>query len=571
MPPNVYLGHAPDTRMPLQPDPCLNPHFDPLVPGPGIQTGLETSVENTHLGPVESGQGEIVPVRPFHVTAHVRTIYGLGGGIEPVWEHVPVPGERSDGYGFSHRQGNDADQTSRPQVYEWVSENPAETSKESDKKRDASMQRLTTLAGGSCIWCYKTKKRCDPMEPCNRCSPKDPPLPCVRGGYSSLCMAPTIDRYELHPDSFKKAEDTLDNLKKDLDLFNWEISVCWISHDGQYHETLALTADQLELRQADATLEEKWVDLALRFTPILTHCPNLSDDLHNIPNDAYRMFHLLAATKKLLGSSCFIGSVPVSTARAIVFYLVAIYIKELCKVSRRLAEKLYRVLNSKSATESKGYAIPVYLQIINGIIKGLNREWRGSLMLDIFAHMHPQLESVQKILHRLVLDERFESPSNAYDSFDSNLCQFDVMIGLSHEMPERRVPIGLQQMYTVEELLRSDFDESVGNLTTDPETIDPSVISFDMTWNHTIAYDASTTLYNSDNRAIFSYDARTQNTEITYPSSDAQDLTPSRRESTTDLGIAPGPEDFQYVGNHFEWIYLSIAERRVFGNTLEGI
>ena len=106
MPPNVYLEHAPNTRMPLQPDPCLNPRFDPLLPGPGIQTGLETSVENTHLGPVEAGPGQIVPVHPFHVTTHVPTIHGISGGIGPVWEHFPVPGERSDGYGFPHRQGN---------------------------------------------------------------------------------------------------------------------------------------------------------------------------------------------------------------------------------------------------------------------------------------------------------------------------------------------------------------------------------------------------------------------------------------------------------------------------------
>ncbi|GAM41700.1 hypothetical protein TCE0_042r15018 [Talaromyces pinophilus] len=543
--------------MPPQSDPLL----DPLLPTRGIPTGLETSIENTHLGPVEAGPRQIVPVHPFHVTALVPTTHGLGGGIVSLWEHVPVRGERSDWYGFPHRQGNDADQTSRPRMYEWVSENPAETSKESHKKRDASMQRLTTLAGGSCIWCYKMKKGCDPMEPCNRCSPKDPPLPCVRGGYSSLCMAPTIDRYELHPDSFRKAEDTLDYLKKDLHLSTCEISVCWIFCDAQDRETLTLVADQLELRQADATLEEKWVDLALKFTPILPHCPNWSDDLHNIPNDAYRMFHLLVATKKLLGSSCFIGSVLVSTARAIVFYLMTIYVKELCKVSRRLAEKLYRVLNNKSsATESKRYAIPVYLQTINGIIEGLKGGWRDSLMSDIFAHMHPQLESVQRILHQLVLDEGFESASSAYDGFDSNLCQFDVMIGLSHEMPERFVPIGFpqgihqsQQRYPVNELLRSDFDESVENSATDPETINPSVIWPDMTWNNTIAdYDASTTQYNSDNRAISSYDPGNQNTEITYPPSDAPDLTPSLPESTsTDLDFKSHPVDFAYTGNHW--------------------
>lgn len=440
-------------------------------------------------------------------------------------------------------------------MFEWVSENPAGTSKESDKKRDALMQRLTIEAGGSCIFCYKSKKKCDPGEPCNRCRQKN--LPCVRGGYSSLCMASTIDRYELHPDSFKKAEDTLHNLKKDPELFTCEISVCWISRDRPYHETLALTADQLELRQADATLEETWVNLGLRFTPVLIHCPNLSDDLH-ISNDAYRMLHLLAATKGLLSSFCFIGSVPISTARAIVFYLMTIYIKELCKVSRHLAEKLYRVLaNKSSATESKRYAIPVYLQIINGIIKGLDREWRGSLLSDIFAHMHPQLESVQKILHQLVLDEGFKSTSTAYDSFDSDLRQFDVMIGLSYEMPERFVPIGFpqgmyqyQQIYT-NVLLRSDFDESVGNSTTDLETIDPSVISLDKAWNNTIAdYDASTALYNSDNRAISSYGAGTQDTEITYPPSDASDLTLCRWESTADLDVEPAPEDLAYVGNH---------------------
>lgn len=445
-------------------------------------------------------------------------------------------------------------------MFEWVPENPAGTSKESDKKRDALMQRLTIEAGGSCIWCYKVKKGCDPMVPCNRCSQKNKEknLPCVRGGYSSLCMTLTIDRYELHPDSFKKAEDTLDNLKKDLDLLTSEISVCWISRDQQYHETLTLAADQLESRQADAALEETWVDLALRFTPVLIHPPNLSDDLHNISNDAYRMFHLLAATKGLLGSFCFIGSVPISTARAIVFYLMTIYTKELCKVSRRLAEKLYRVLNNKSsATESKRYAVPVYLHIINDIIEGLKREWRDSLMSDIFAHMHPQLESVQKILHQLVLDEGFKSTSDTYDSFDSDLRLFDVMIGLSHEMPERSVPVGFppgmhqyQQIYAVNVLLRSDFDESVGNSTTDPETIDPSVISLDMTWSNTIAeYDASTALYNSDDRATLSYDAGTQNTEITYPPPEAPDLTASRGESTGDLDFKPSAgQDFACLG-----------------------
>lgn len=88
--------------MPSQPDPRL----DPLLTRPGMPTGLQISTEITHSRPVHAGPGQIVPVHPFHLHAHVATTHGLDGDIVPLWEHVSVPGERSAGYSFPHRQGN---------------------------------------------------------------------------------------------------------------------------------------------------------------------------------------------------------------------------------------------------------------------------------------------------------------------------------------------------------------------------------------------------------------------------------------------------------------------------------
>lgn len=418
------------------------------------------------------------------------------------------------------------------------------------------MQRLTIKAGGACIWCFISKKECGLGVPCNRCRQKE--LPCVRGGYSSLCMVLTIrhgNRYELDPDRFKKAQETLDRLKQDLQPFASPVVVRWCFHDQQDREALISAANQLDLRQADTTLGKTLVDLAPMSIPVIRH-PNMSEELSNA---AHQMRSLLAAAKGLFTSVCFTEAVTIKTARVILFYLMAIYTTELCEVSFRLAKELYYSLNKKlSATESKRYAIPVYIHTIDGII---SLQWPNSLMSDILTHVQPRLRNLRELLHQLVLDGEFEPASNANNSFDSNPPQFNIMIGLSSGIRETFVPVGFtegirqgQQRCTVNALLRSDFDESMEIPTIHSQTFDHSWLSYQPDQSIATAdCEALTALDSSDDPIFSNHIANSQNTEITYPPPDATNFFTSAFESTLSTfssPVEPSPEDFKYVGDY---------------------
>jgi hypothetical protein len=367
------------------------------------------------------------------------------------------------------------------------------------------------------------------------------------------------NRYELDPDRFKKTQETLDLLKQDLPPFDFPVVVRWRFHDQQYREILISATDQLDLRQADTTLVKNLVDPAHMSMPVIRH-PSMSEELSNA---AHQMLSLLAAAKGLFTSVCFTEAVTIKTARAILFYLMAIYTTELCEVSFRLAKELYYSLNKKlSATEAKRYAIPVYIHTIDGII---NLQWPNSLMSDILTHVQPRLRNLRELLHHLVLDGEFEPASNANNNFDSNVPQFNIMIELQSEIQETFVPAGFtegirqgQQRCTVNVLLRSDFDESREITTIHSQTFNPSWLSYQPDQSIASAdYEALTALDSNDYPIFSNHIANSQNTEITYPPPDATNLLTSALESipsTISSPVEPSPQDLVWVGDYLSQI-----------------
>lgn len=359
------------------------------------------------------------------------------------------------------------------------------------------------------------------------------------------------NRYELDPDRFKKAQETLERLKQDLQPFAFPVVVCWQFRDQQHPQTLISAANQLDLRQADTTLGKTLVDLARMSIPVIRR-PNMSEELSNA---AHQMLSLLVAAQGLFTSVCSTEAVAIKTARAILFYLMTIYTMELCEVSLRLAKELYYYsLNKKlSARESKSYAIPVYIHTIDSI---MDLQRPNSLMSDILKHVQPRLQNLRELLRRLVLEE-FGPASDANNNFNSNLPQFDIMIGLPSEIRETFVPVsftqGTRQAYAVNVLLRSDFDESIEISSIPPETFKPSCLSYQPDQSIATAdYEALTALGSSDD-PIFSNHIPNSNTELTYPSPDATNYFTSELESTLATfpsPVAPSPEDFAGMGDH---------------------
>lgn len=398
------------------------------------------------------------------------------------------------------------------------------------------MQRLTIDAGGSCIFCSKSKKGCDAEMPCNRCKQKN--LPCVRGGYSSLCMAFTVkhdDHYELHPAIFAQAQDALQNLKQNLRPSSFPVVVHWVFDNQRYRETLISAADQLDLRQADTTLGKSLMDL------LVSPQSDLSDDLSR---DAQRASRLLAAIKGLSMSDCLTDPVNIRNARVIVFFLMTIYTIELYEVSLRLAKGLYDSLKTISSTRKSERPVLLYMKVIDDMV---NLQWPNSLMSAIFAQAQPRLQGLQDLLRLLFFDENFKPTSHANHTFDFGPPEFEILIGVRSQIQGICGSVDFAQIrYIVSDLLCSEFGENMA------QTIDPSLLPLDMTRNDTDAdHDDSTTLCSSDDQAIFSNQVGSGITNTTYPPPDVPDLTISRRESTVDLGVEPSAgEDFAFIGDH---------------------
>lgn len=309
-------------------------------------------------------------------------------------------------------------------------------------------------------------------------------------------------------------------------------------------ETVISGADQLDLRQTDTTLG-KSLDL------LIPPQSDLSDDLSK---NVHRIVGLLAAIKRLSTSVCMTDAVTIQTARAVVFFLMTAYIMELCGESLYLAKGLYDALKKISSTKKSEQHVLVYLKIIDDIV---NLQWPNSLMSDILAQVQPRLRSLQKLLRLLFLDNKFES-SHTNHSFDSEIPEFDILI---RETQEIFVPLDftLPMRYTVNDLLRSDFNESLGHPTTGPQAINPSWLSYQPEQSIATAdYSISTTLDSSYYSTIFTnHTTNSQNTEIIYPAPNTTDFFTFTPKSTAaylsgfDLPIEPCPQDFAYMGKAY--------------------
>lgn len=555
--PYVDPSHLPNTRMLSQPDLLFEPlgsRLHPVLARTGIPTNWQTLTGNSHLRAIR-GMGRIVSDPPsFNGNGHVASVDGSDRGIVACSDHILSSDERTAQHGF-HRPAkgkseirrcavaialtwrSDTDLARRPPDWEWVIENPAKRPKHSNKKRNPLMQRLTIEAGGSCICCYKSKKQCGSAMPCERCS-RDR-HPCVRGSYSALCVALTVkheDRYGLHPVIFETAQGILETLKGHLKPSSFPIVVHWNFEAHRYQTTLVSAADQVNLNQADATLGKTLVEL------LISPQSDLPDDLSK---DTHRILSVLAAIKGLSRSFCLTNAAAVKSARVIVFFLMTKYTLELYEVSLRIAKGLYDSLKTKTSAETSKRHVVSYMEVIEDLVSW---QWPNSLMSDIFAQVQPRLQGLQNLLRQLFLDESSDSASCTNHSFDSNSPACDILIEVWPQTQEILVPGDSPQdvFYAVNDLLLSDFNESMGNPSASPQTIDPSLLRLSMAWNDTGADDVSTTLYSSDEQAIFSYNIETENTDTTHPPPDAPDLNASQWENTGDSG-----QDLACIGANF--------------------
>lgn len=374
--------------------------------------------------------------------------------------------------------------------------------------------------------------------PCDRCKQKN--LPCVRGGYSALSMASTVkheDCYELHPAIFAQAQHALQMLKQSLRPSSFPVVVHWVFRNQRFYETVISDADQFDLRQANTTLGKLLMDL---FVPPQ---PDPSDDLSRGAQRAYR---LLAAIKGLCKSPCSTDPVTIKNARVIVFFLMTIYTMELYEVSLHLAKGLYDSLKTISSIKKSERPVLLYMKVIDDMAK---LKWPNSLMSANFAQVQPRLQELQDLLRQLFFDQNFKPTSHANHTFDLDLPDFNILIEVRSQSQMIIGPVSLAQEipYFVSDLLCLEFSENM------VQTINPSLLSLDVTQNNTDAdHDDSTTLYGDDNQPIFSYQFESESTDTTYPPPDAPDLAVSQSESTANLGVKPSAsEDFASIGAYF--------------------
>ncbi|OKL60023.1 hypothetical protein UA08_04747 [Talaromyces atroroseus] len=436
-------------------------------------------------------------------------------------------------------------------IYEFIGENPAnlEARHKRRPRTEAHEQAVksTIGAGGACVWCQAKKKGCGSEIPCKACTQQN--KICIRGS-SSICLTSTTKinaGRQLNPDSFQKARDIMTQLKNN-----------WALYPQHYHKTWSAEAAKLDLHRLDAAVQTSLVSLALSFVAVPgVESSEFSDPLNK---NALKVAKLFAAIYQLSKSDVSVQSMAVGVGRMTVFFLMTIYAMEMCNASVHFADELYAAIrNKKSEGRVEQHAIRVYSQVIK---KMMTLQHTESLISAIFEPIQPRLENLRDTVQKLLL-----SPMSKRVMPDfSGLRPFHIAIGLTPAVTgttptasSRQEMRHEQLRYSVENLLREDFDLGMNNGFGIPETIDPHLLSPAMaTQTTTPSYETSTNLYSAGSFTdIFSSAVGGfQSTDITYPHRVGTALYPSQFDGYAANSSYPGgafgrANDFANIGTHF--------------------
>lgn len=301
-------------------------------------------------------------------------------------------------------------------------EKRARFSGEEDEQKAREEQQLMKKAGGSCLWCYRNKKKCDSMNPCSNC--KSNKCKCIRD-HAQLSLSLLTSNAT---DVFRQLSDTAMQSSPEA-----HISVNF-RHPG----TGAIAFWSASLPQAEpyspGYVNEQLVStlLGLVRAPELDRIENKTAR-HPLILPASAMVRLLAVIKSLLRGQVYVRPAEADAGRVTAFYILTTCIQSLLERSRAFSFKLWEAVRHKSKPSSDSRnptrkplnpewaATGLYYRVIDGL-RTMHRTILFEKALGDVSHLHDRPANVLSVLRCLPLSTgKLNSKIEAHDSLRKHI------------------------------------------------------------------------------------------------------------------------------------------------------
>lgn len=393
-----------------------------------MSNGMESRLQN---GIDYMGQGFNTPGQVF--TAIPNGMAGQGGFTGNYVNPQPSPT-----CGFQNYTPNDCNQApaqqnssghKRTASTTFVMEDPsappekrARFRSEEDEQKAREEQLLMKKAGGSCLWCYRNKKKCDAMNPCSNC--KFNKYQCIRD-YTQLILSSSASNAT---DVFRRLRDTAVRSS----------SEAHINVNFRQPGTGAIAFWSASLPRAEpyspGYVNEQLVStlLGLVRAPGLDWVEN-ETARHPLVLSASAMVRHLAVIKSLFRGQVYVRPAEADAGRITAFYILTTFIQSLLERSQTFSSRLWKAVRHKNKTCSDSLnptrkplnpewvATGLYYRVIDGL-RPMQQDPLLKKALGDISHLHNRSKIVLSVLRCLPLSTgKLNSKIEARDSLRKHI------------------------------------------------------------------------------------------------------------------------------------------------------
>lgn len=289
-------------------------------------------------------------------------------------------------------------------------EKRARFSSDEDEQKARKEQRLMKEAGGSCLWCYRNKKKCGPMSPCSNCESNG--FQCIR------------DAAQLSLSSASNATGSTTGNEQTVDIFR------------QLRDTAMRSPPQanidVKFRQPRTGSVAFWSASLPRVEPFspgyvneqlvsallgLVQSPRLGwieneTAQHPLVLSASAMFRLLSIIKSLLRGQVYVRPAETDAGRITALYILTACIQSLRERSQAFSSKLCEAVRhknkpgfdsrnpTKKPLNPEWVATGLYYRVIDGLRTMQPLPFLEKALGDV-SHLHNHPANVWSVLHWL--------------------------------------------------------------------------------------------------------------------------------------------------------------------------
>lgn len=399
--------------------------------GPGLQTGTN------YMGQSFNTPGPYFTGMPTGVAGQASF---TGHGVNP--QPSPTCGFQNHTPGNVNRtppqQNSPSPNRKRAASTTFVMEDPssppekrARFSSEEDEQKAREAQRLMKEAGGSCLWCYRNKKKCGPMNPCSNCESNG--FQCIRDAAQlSLLSASNATGSTT---GNERAVQVLRQLRDTAMRSSPQVNI-YVKFRQPGTGSVAFWSASLPRVEpcSPGYVNEQLVSafLGLVQSPRLGWIEN-ETARHPLVLSASAMLRLLSIIKSLLRGQVHVRPAETDAGRITALYILTACIQSLRERSQAFSSKLCEAVRHKNKTGSDSrnptrkplnpewVATGLYYRVIDGLRTMQPTPLLENALGDV-SHLHNHPVNVWSVLQWLpVFTGKLDSKIEVHDVFHEHI------------------------------------------------------------------------------------------------------------------------------------------------------